>query len=138
MSDVAIVGGTEDIRLLLRGLARLHRHHVVVEGPSPATLDAVGRVPGPLVLLIEVDLTDPVWSEPVGRLLTARPDVHAILITPRFAPRLEEEAKALGLRSVLRRPFAVHQLVELLAAAPVAPEAAAPGDGAVRATQAKE
>ena len=130
MANVAIVGGTEDIRLLLRGLARLHHHQVVAEGAVPEALDAVERLPNACVVLLEADLDDTATSERLAGILRVRPDLRPVLITARWSPRVEEEAHRRGIPTVLRRPFAVHQLVQVLAPVDDAGERAASGRAA--------
>ncbi len=130
MANVAIVGGTEDIRLLLRGLARLHHHQVVAEGAVPETLDALARLPAASVVLLEADLDEAATSQRVAEILRLRPDLRTVLITARWSPRVEELAHRLGIPTVLRRPFAVHQLVEVLAPVGDGGEGAAEGRAA--------
>jgi len=118
MSDVAIVGGSEETRLLLRGLVRLHRYRVVFEGPGPESLRELPSEPADLVVLIDGDLESEEWAEPIQAALRAHPTHRAILIAPSRSPRVEQRARELGFTSVLRRPFAVHELVEVIATPP--------------------
>jgi len=123
MTDVAIVGGSEETRLLLRGLARLHRNRVVFEGPSPSSLAELPAEPPELVVLIDADVESAEWAGPIEAALRPHPLRRGILIAPTRSPRIEQRAKELGIASVLRRPFAVHELVDILAATPRPPAA---------------
>ena len=128
MANVAVVGGTEDTRLLLRGLLRLHRHRVIGECGQvdfPRILPADGA---PLVLLMDVDLDDAAWAEAIRETLRQRPHVRGILISPRQTKRLEEQARSLGIETLLLRPFAVRELLDAMdrAAPGTAPPPAGP------------
>jgi hypothetical protein len=121
MTDVAIVGGSDETRLLLRGLVRLHHHRVVYEGPNPASLAEMPAEPPTLAVLIDADIESTEWSGPIEAALRSRPAARAVLIAPTRSPRVIERAKGLGFATVLRRPFAVHELVEVLTVAGVPP-----------------
>jgi hypothetical protein len=118
MTDVAIVGGSEETRLLLRGLARLHHHRVIFEGPTPASLAELPAEPATLVVLIDADIESEEWSSPIEAALRAHPARRAVLIAPTRSPRVEQRAKEIGFSTILRRPFAVHELVEVLGPGP--------------------
>ncbi len=110
-SDVAIYSAQDDVRLLLRGLLRLHRYRVIGEGNSPL---ALGQLPkdSQAVVVVDADLDEVGWSEAVTALHRARPAQRVVLLSATRSPRVESQAKALGISAVVRRPFAVHQLVE--------------------------
>jgi len=114
MTDVAIVGGSEETRLLLRGLARLHHHRVVFEGPAPTALADLPKGPDGLTVLIDADIEAEEWADPIEQALRPHPGRRGILIAPSRSPRVELRAKELGFAAVLRRPFAVHELVSVL------------------------
>ncbi|MCI4339842.1 MAG: hypothetical protein L3K06_03670 [Thermoplasmata archaeon] len=114
MADVAIVGGSEETRLLLRGLVRLHHHRVLSEGAGPEALSELPEEPASLVVLIDADIEKPEWAEPIRLALRDRPSRRAVLISPTRSPRIENRSKELGFATLLRRPFAVHELVEAI------------------------
>ena len=112
MTNVIIVGGNDETRMLLRGLMRLHRFRVVLEG---STLDCLLRIPTPSdggILLMDVDIREEAWARAISEALRAHPSVRAVLLTPSKAGGVEERAKAIGIHATLRRPFAVHELIE--------------------------
>lgn len=112
MASVVVVGGSTETRLLLRGLLRLHRHHVVGEGE---TLDAVANLPteGPdRVVVLDVDLDDPKWSTAISKLHRAYPGLRIVLLVPSRSPRLEERARGFGVTALVPRPFAVHEFID--------------------------
>ncbi|HYB79216.1 MAG TPA: hypothetical protein VEG66_05600 [Thermoplasmata archaeon] len=108
-----VLGGSEDTRLLLRGLLRLHRHRVLLEAP---TREAVDRLPPSaevkiLVLDAGTDKAD-VWANELSSLLRVRSDLRALVILPSSDPGLETRARQAGARAVLVRPFAIRDFVE--------------------------
>jgi len=127
MTDVAIVGGSEETRLLLRGLVRLHHHRVVSEGAGPTSLREIPVEPSDLIVLVDADVESVEWSTALADSVRAHPARRAILIAPTRSPRVEQRAKELGFAAVLRRPFAVHELVEVLAGPPPALPPPVPG-----------
>ena len=119
MAEVAIVGGTEEIRLLLRGLVRLHHHQVIAEGTSPEVLDRLQPNGSQRVAILDVDVEDAVWAKAVSGALARDPGMRIVLIVRSRTGRVESRAKELGIGPVLRAPFAVHALIEAIA--PTAP-----------------
>ncbi len=114
MKHVAIAGGTDETRLLLRGLVRLHHHRVVAEGFGPEVLREIPTDGGDPVLLVDADLEEPRWADALRAWTRAHPNAQVILLTPSRSPQIEAHARALGVTGLLRRPFAVHELVEVL------------------------
>lgn len=112
-ADVAIYSTHDEIRLLLRGLLRLHRYRVVAEGLAPTALSEIPSQLRPVVVL-DADLDEMGWSEAVTHLLQDRPELRVVLLSATRSPRIESQAVALGIAAVVRRPFAVHQLVEAI------------------------
>jgi DNA-binding NarL/FixJ family response regulator len=110
-SDVAIYSAQDDVRLLLRGLLRLHRYRVVGEGNGPSSLQQLPKDSG-AVIVVDADLDEVGWAEAVTTLHRANPEQRVILLCATRSPRVESQAKALGISAVVRRPFAVHQLIE--------------------------
>ena len=126
MAEVAIVGGSEETRLLLRGLVRLHHHRVIAEGAGPESFAELPTEPTGLVLLIDADIEKPEWAEGIGHALRGHPGRRAVLISPTRSPRIEGRAKELGFATLLRRPFAVHELVEAISPPATSPPPVAP------------
>lgn len=110
---VAIYSPHDDIRLLLRSLLRLHHYQVVGEGATPSELRTVPPVAGVTVVL-DADLEEVAWSDAVQALRAARPELHFVLVTPGRSTRIDDRARELGMTAVLRRPFAMRQLVETM------------------------
>lgn len=126
MAGVVIVGGTEETRLLLRGLLRLHRHRILAEGPS---FDALSGLPSGAraeVAVVDIDLEDDSVGPAIADALTRTPGLHMVLLTPSRTPQLEARAKELGIARVVRRPFAVHELVEAVERPPPSPPSGLP------------
>ena len=112
MTNVIIVGGNDETSLLLRGLLRLHRQRVLGEGTTPSYLARLPDGQGPEVLLLDVDLEDSEWFGAVRSVIGAHPGMRTILLTPTRSGRVEELARQAGVAHLLRRPFAVHELIE--------------------------
>lgn len=131
MSNVLIVGGSEEAQLILRGLLRLHQHRVVGSGIQGAACLEVLRATTDPVLLIDVDSKDPVWSVFVPEALRANPSTRVVLLTPSHSARLDSQARSLGVHSLVHRPFAIQELLTAVgptgAPAPPAPPAPSPG-----------
>ena len=121
-SDVAIVSPHDDIRLLLRGLLKLHRFHVIREGSGPTALAGLTDGERPVVIL-DADLDEVGWAEAVRDLRSRRPDLPLLLLTSTRSPRVGPQAKASGIGAIVHRPFAVHDLIEAVTglAGPPAP-----------------
>ena len=114
MQHVAIAGGTDETRLLLRGLVRLHHHRVVAEGFGPETLEELPKDSAATVVLIDADLDDARWAETVRRCAESRPGTRIVLLTASRSPQVEARARGLGVVALLHRPFAVHELVAVI------------------------
>ncbi|HZY91279.1 MAG TPA: response regulator [Thermoplasmata archaeon] len=118
MASVMIVGGTEETRLLLRGLLRLYRHRVVGEGPTFAALSsAPDPQTSPTVALVDIDLDDADAVHSIAKARQSYPGIRVLLLTPTRTPAVEARAKQAGIDALIRRPFAVHELMEALGAA---------------------
>lgn len=111
----AIYSPHDDIRLLLRSLLRLHHYQVLREGTSASDLRSLALTPN-LTIVVDADLEEIGWSEAVQGLRQLQPDLRILLVTPSRSARTDAAAKTLGIGSVLRRPFAMRQLVEALRA----------------------
>jgi CheY-like chemotaxis protein len=126
-----IIGGSEEAQLILRGLLRLHQHRVIGAGlQGPAALEALRTTTDP-VLLIDVDSKDPVWSDFVPEARRTNPATRVVLLTPSRSARQDAQARALGVQALVRRPFAIQELLSAVgpssAAAPPTPPAPSPG-----------
>ncbi len=119
MASVAVVGGSEETRLLLRGLLRLHGHQVVGEGAAFAEiLPRDSAAEGPTTVVADVDLDDPETGRTLAAIRRARPSLRIVLLTPHRSARVEAKARELGLAGILRRPFAVRELMEAVEGRP--------------------
>ena len=122
MANVAIVGGSREVRLLIKGLLRLHHHQVVADGP---TFDALGSPPAgsePEVYVVDLDVGDEARLEAVRASRKARPNARFVVLTPSGAPSGRESARSVGANAIVARPFAVRDLIEA-----VAPTSGKPG-----------
>ncbi len=125
MATVAIVGGSEETRLLLRGLLRLFHHRVVGEGATVTAMrDRRSEPTLASVALVDFDLDAPETPRELDEMRRTYPGVRIVLLTTSRAAADEAKARALGIDGILRRPFAVHELMEVLE--PVAAEPPSP------------
>lgn len=112
MTDVVVAGGSEETRLLLRGLLRLHHHRVIADGfPEGSEISIPPGVQEP-VLILEADPAKPECRDTVLRVRAARPDLKIVLLTANRSTDVAAKAAALGIDSILRRPFAVRELID--------------------------
>ncbi|MFZ0830237.1 MAG: hypothetical protein WCB18_09665 [Thermoplasmata archaeon] len=128
MANVVIVGGTEEAQLILRGLLRLHQHRIV--GTSllgPGALEMIRQATDP-VLLIDVDLKQPSWTEFVPQALRANAATRVVLLTPSRSARLDGQARSLGVGALVRRPFAIQELLSAVGPSSSVPPSTAPPD----------
>jgi DNA-binding NarL/FixJ family response regulator len=108
-----LLGGSEDTRLLLRGLLRLHRHRVLLEAQAPEGIDRLPASPETKVLILDAGTdSDHAWSQALSSILKRREDLRALVILPSSDPTLETAARAAGARAVLVRPFAIREFVD--------------------------
>jgi DNA-binding NtrC family response regulator len=111
MANVVIVGGAEEAQLILRGLLRLHQHRIVGAGlQGAAALEMLRQTTDP-VLLIDVDAKEPGWTEFVPEARRVNPTTRVVLLTPSRSVRLDTQAKSLGVAALVRRPFAIQELL---------------------------
>lgn len=107
-----VLGGSEDTRLLLRGLLRLHRHRVLLEAPTREGVDRLPPSDEAKILILD---TGPAkgdsWVEELTALLRGRTDLHALVILPSPDPALETRARQAGAKFVLVRPFAIRDFI---------------------------
>lgn len=114
-APVVLLGGSEDTRLLLRGLLRLHRHRVLLEAPTPEVVDQVPISPETKVLILDAgSVPDHAWAEALSTVLKKRSDLRALVILPTSDPTLETRAREAGARAVLVRPFAIRDFIEVV------------------------
>jgi DNA-binding NarL/FixJ family response regulator len=127
-----IVGGSEETRLLLRGLVRLHHHRVVGESATAQGLEALPPNASPRVLILVADGDGEEWPHELGLALERQPGLLPLLIVPDLTPDLVARARRLGVRGVLNRPFAIRDLVSAVEAVARGEELLAGGPGSGR------
>ena len=112
MTHVVIVSRNDETRLLLRGLLRLHHIPVPTEGSSVEGMTDLIAAGDHAVLLLDVDLEEKEWVGAVRSLRERCSELRVVLLTPSRSPRVDALAKEAGVSTVLRRPFAVHELID--------------------------
>jgi CheY-like chemotaxis protein len=128
MANVVIAGGSEEAQLILRGLLRLHQHRVVGASLSaPTALELVRQATDP-VLLVDSEMSTPAWTEFVPQARRANPATRVVLLTPTRSARIEGQARSLGVAALVRRPFAIQELLSALG--PTGPSPAGPSGSA--------
>jgi AmiR/NasT family two-component response regulator len=106
-----IVGGTEETRLLLRGLVRLHQHRVLAETGSADSLGPADPSDPARVLILVADGEGDAWPHELAAARESQPEALALLIVAERTPELIARARRMGVRAVLNRPFAIRDLV---------------------------
>lgn len=120
MANVTIAGGSDETRLLLRGLVRLHHHRVIAEGPGPETCLESSPDGEASVLILEADLENDAWRQHIAEFRSKDPARRVVLLTGDRSVAFEGRARGLGIDRLLLRPFAVHDLVDAIEPAPPA------------------
>jgi DNA-binding response OmpR family regulator len=120
LANVVIAGGSDETRLLLRGLVRLHHHRVVAEGYGPETIAQLPQGIESPVFLLDADLENPKWLEQIGSIAGRHAHSLVILLTSDGSASFEARVRTLGVDRLVRRPFAVHDLVEAIGPGPTA------------------
>jgi CheY-like chemotaxis protein len=115
MAKAVVVGGSREVRLLIKGLLRLHHHEVVADGSSFEVLDALGPGTLPDVVVVDFDLEEPGRIESIRAARKARPKVRFVLLTPGGGSPMREAGRAVGADAVIGRPFAVRDLMAAIA-----------------------
>ena len=113
----AVIARSDETRLLLRGLLRLHGRRVIFEGASADGLGDVPVTPEQIVLLLDADSLENDWERELRAALGVRPGLRSILIAGDASAAFEGRARAAGAVRVLVRPFAIAQFVRALQAA---------------------
>ena len=106
--------------MLLRGLVRLFHHRLVAEAPSFGDLPAAVSPHGPTVAVVDLDLFRPDEAGSIAEARTRFPDLRIVLLTPHASPQTLAKATSLGIDRVVRRPFAVQELMEAIDGGPSA------------------
>lgn len=110
-----VLGGSEDTRLLLRGLLRLHRHRVLLEAPTREGLDRVPPSSEMKILVLDAGTEkNETWAEELTSILHARSDLQALVILPSSDPGFETRARQAGARATLVRPFAIRDFIQVV------------------------
>ncbi len=127
MANVVIVGGTEEAQLILRGLLRLHQHRIVGTGlQGAAVLETLRQTTDP-VCLLDVETKQPVWTDFVPECRRANPATRVVLLTPSRSARLDSQARSLGVAALVRRPFAIQELLSAVGPSSAAVPPTPPG-----------
>lgn len=111
-----VVAGDEEIRVLLRGLLRLHRFRILGEATGePAALELV-RAHRPKLLLTDVRLNEGTVTELVPAARKVVPEIRAVVVAPPGPEgRAGHDARP---DALLQRPFRVRDFAEAVGAGP--------------------
>ncbi len=112
MANAAVLGGSREVRLLIKGLLRLHHHVVVADGTTFDVLDGLPEAQKPTVVILDFDLQEPGRIEALKAARKSMPKVRFILLTPGGGAPAREAGRAIGADAVIGRPFAVRDLID--------------------------
>ena len=115
MANTAVLGGSREVRLLIKGLLRLHHHVVVADGTSFDVLDGLPDALRPTVVILDFDLDEPGRVESLKAARKAMPKVRFVLLTPGGGTPMRKAGRAIGADAVIGRPFAVRDLIDAVA-----------------------
>ncbi|MCI4320056.1 MAG: hypothetical protein L3J87_00310 [Thermoplasmata archaeon] len=118
MTDVIVAGGSEETRLLLRGLLRLHHHRIVGDLASGAAVLSIPPGAQDLVVVVDADLQDPDWERAIVQARQQCANLKVVLLTGTRSAEVIAKARNLGISAIVRRPFAVRELIEAVGPAP--------------------
>jgi DNA-binding NtrC family response regulator len=110
-APIAIGGSNDEIRILLRGILRLHRYPVAGEAMSPGDL---GRLPSDTrILIYDVARSGDVapWTESVSALTRDNPGIQVLALLPYGSEGNRTEAERTGALATLVKPFKVQDLL---------------------------
>ncbi|HKS59787.1 MAG TPA: hypothetical protein VJS68_03300 [Thermoplasmata archaeon] len=111
MANVVIVARNEETRLLLKGLLRLHRHRVIGEAFTLEQAESLVGGSAPALLLVDAEADTEEWAS-LRKSIEIHPGLKAILITPSRSKSGEDRAREAGFDALVRRPFAVRELID--------------------------
>jgi DNA-binding NarL/FixJ family response regulator len=129
MTDVLVAGGSEETRLLLRGLLRLHHHRVIGDLASGSATLIIPADAKALVVVVDADLQDPEWERAIAEARRQHPDLKIVLLTATRSTEVLAKARNLGVSAIVRRPFAVRELIDAVGPAAPPPPTEAPPSG---------
>lgn len=114
--STVIVGGSDETRLLLRGLLRLYHYRVEGEVPraeflKPAPAGGEGRV-----LILVVDGPGDEWPSELATARERQPSAQPLLIARGVSAQFESTARSAGVRGILYHPYAIHDLISTVEA----------------------
>jgi CheY-like chemotaxis protein len=115
MANTAVLGASREVRLLIKGLLRLHHHVVVADGSSFDCLDGLSDDQKPAVVIVDFDLDEPGRIESIKAVRKSMPKVRFVLLTPGGGTPMREAGRAVGADAVIGRPFAVRDLMDAIA-----------------------
>jgi DNA-binding NarL/FixJ family response regulator len=106
-----ILGGSEETRLLLRGLLRLHHHRVAHEVRTADGLELRDDATQARVLILVVDSDSEDWTRELAIARDRQAGLLPLLVVPESTVEMVRRAQTAGVRGILTRPFAVRDLV---------------------------
>ncbi len=111
--EALVVGGDEEMRILLRGLLQLHR--VRVNGEADGMTDALRLLEEhrPTLVIVDTHLAEGTAAEFVRRAREKRPTARIVLVAPASRPP-PASAPGQGPDVVLLRPFRIQQFAEAI------------------------
>jgi DNA-binding NtrC family response regulator len=115
-SSAVVVAADEEIRVLLRGLLRLHHFRVLGEADGVERAMGLVRSSPPSVVVSDMELAEGSASLLLQELHRDTPGVRSVIVCPN-AP---ESASLLGTErpdALLKRPFRVREFAEAIGAA---------------------
>ena len=116
MTDIVLVGGTEETREVLRALLRLHHYMVRGEGRGLKDARKLLQENPESIFLVDSDLADGNWEEVLQATHPGKGRPGVVLVSPFYGAEFEAKAKRLGAMAVLLRPFEIPELLEALQA----------------------
>ncbi len=111
-APIAIGASNDEIRILLRGILRLHRYPVAGEAMSPA--DLARLPPETRILVYDVGGDVARWTDSVSALTRDNPGIQVLALLPLGSDVGHSDAERIGALAILVKPFKAHDLVRAL------------------------
>ncbi|HEV2316316.1 MAG TPA: hypothetical protein VGV89_01910 [Thermoplasmata archaeon] len=112
-TTAVVVAGDEEIRVLLRGLLRLHHFRVLGEADGEAQGADLLRIHNPLLLVVDDHLSDGSTESLIQSARQIIPSIRTVLVAAQPVPAASAERCP---DATLRRPFRVKEFAEAVGA----------------------
>jgi DNA-binding NarL/FixJ family response regulator len=119
VATAVVIAADLDIRVLLRGLLRLHHFRVVGEAETEAEAVQLVRSQHPNLLVLDTNIANGSVATLLASVRRVSPDIRSVVVTQDSHTSTLEGPS--GPSAVLKRPFRVRDFAEAVGASPPTP-----------------